>query len=124
MYEASLWNSISAHEVYFADTLDLSRHCVHNTENHKLNTLCKYFDIPLVNHHNYLDFKITKDEAKSQIEDVESRIIEGDSIHSIGIGADISYISFALTSPHNKSDDILEKRNDLAESIGEGIRNK
>ena len=73
---------------------------------------------------NYLDFKITKDEAKSQIEDVESRIIEGDSIHSIGIGADISYISFALTSPHNKSDDILKKRNDLAESIGEGIRNK
>lgn len=47
--------NIGASEVYFADTLDISRNCVNDIENHKLNTLCKYFDIPLINYHNALD---------------------------------------------------------------------
>ena len=45
---------LSALNPYFVDTLDLSRDFVEDTDNHKLDTLCRHFDISLENHHNAL----------------------------------------------------------------------
>lgn len=55
-------HGIEAQNPFFADTLDISRTLVQGTNNHKLNTLCNFFKIELVNHHNALeDAKATLD---------------------------------------------------------------
>lgn len=47
--------NIEALPVYYIDTLTLSRKFIDDVSNHKLNTLCEYFNIGLYNHHNALD---------------------------------------------------------------------
>lgn len=39
----------------YADTLMLSRYLLHDLPNHKLDTVCAYFDIDLTNHHRAID---------------------------------------------------------------------
>lgn len=46
---------IDAANPFFADTLELSKQYAENAENHKLDTLCKLYEIPLAHHHNALD---------------------------------------------------------------------
>lgn len=46
---------IDALPVYYIDTLTISRDLIKDSVNHKLNTLCDYFNIKLTNHHNALD---------------------------------------------------------------------
>ena len=39
----------------YTDTLMLSRHLLHDLENHKLDTICEHFQISLENHHRAID---------------------------------------------------------------------
>lgn len=45
---------IEAAPVYYIDTLTLSRKFIKDIENHKLKTMCRYFNISLDQHHNAL----------------------------------------------------------------------
>lgn len=46
---------ILANPVYYIDTYIIAKNCMPELKNHKLNTLCDFFQITLLQHHNALD---------------------------------------------------------------------
>lgn len=74
------------------DTLELSRAVFPDLKNHKLNTLSKYLDISLENHHRALDdAKATKDIYLKIMDLLEEKgISELDSINNLNANKDIT----------------------------------
>nr|WP_316612647.1 exonuclease domain-containing protein [uncultured Ruminococcus sp.] len=53
--KALKFHGIEAPNPYYVDTLDISRSLINDIDNHKLNTLCNYFGIELLRHHDALE---------------------------------------------------------------------
>jgi hypothetical protein len=77
----------------------------------------------------YLDFEISKDDAKKQLEEISNRINYDDADGEretalLTLSVSISAATWELTHESPDDEEILEQRNDIAKAINQNERTK